>query len=195
MMYRNFEHGPDFGRAPLDPLCAPNERRGRRGGGRGHGRGHHHGGGPFGDFTGRVRRGDMRALLLAGLLDGPAHGYELMQRLEERTGGRWRPSPGSVYPMLQQLEDEALATQSEQDGRKVYSLTDAGREEADPNIVEQIMGDGGDDVAAIKALMGELKPLHLAARQIAMSRDTALNERAAKIVRDARQKLYGLLAE
>jgi len=192
MKYRNDEHGPDFGHAPFDPLRAPNERR-RRLGGRGHGgRGHHHGGGPS---EGRVRRGDMRGLLLAGLLDGPAHGYELMQRLEERTGGRWRPSPGSVYPMLQQLEDEGLATQSEQAGRKVYSLTDAAREEADPDIVEQIMGDSGDDIAAIKALMGELKPLHLAARQIAQSRDAALNERAAEIVRDARQKLYRLLAE
>ena len=58
---------------------------------------------------GRMRRGDIRTAVLAILAEGPGHGYEVMQRLEEKTNGGWRPSPGSVYPTLQLLEDEGLA--------------------------------------------------------------------------------------
>ena len=82
----------------------------------GHGRGRH-----------RVRRGDVRSAILALLDDRPMHGYEMIQELEERTGGRWTPSAGSIYPTLQLLEDEGLVTAEEVDGRKVYSLTDSGR--------------------------------------------------------------------
>jgi DNA-binding PadR family transcriptional regulator len=191
---------------------APGERRRRAGGpdfigrefggrgrGRGH-RGHDHGphggghGGPFGGpFSGRVRRGDLRGLLLAGLLDGPAHGYELMQRLEERTGGRWRPSAGSVYPVLQQLEDEGLATQAEADGRKVYELTEAGREQADPAVFEQFTADGaGSD---IRQLMVELKQLAGAVKQIAITADPEVITPATEAVRTARKALYKILAE
>jgi len=77
-----------------------------------------------------MRRGDTRRALLAALLDGPGHGYELMGRLEARSGGMWRPSPGSVYPTLQLLEDEGLVHAEERDGTRVYDLTDAGREKA-----------------------------------------------------------------
>ena len=87
--------------------------------GRGHGRGRH-----------RVRRGDVRSAILALLDDRPMHGYEMIQELEERTGGRWTPSAGSIYPTLQLLEDEGLVTPEEVEGRKVYSLTDAGKEAA-----------------------------------------------------------------
>ena len=74
----------------------------------GHGRGRH-----------RVRRGDVRSAVLALLDDRPMHGYEMIQELEERTGGRWTPSAGSIYPTLQLLEDEGLVTAEEVDGRKV----------------------------------------------------------------------------
>ena len=100
-------------------------QRGRRGfrggremrGGRGPGRGRH-----------RVRRGDVRSAILALLDDRPMHGYEMIQELEERTGGRWSPSAGSIYPTLQLLEDEGLVKGDEVDDRKVYALTDSGRE-------------------------------------------------------------------
>lgn len=141
-----------------------------------------------------MRRGDTRALLLAGLLDGAAHGYELMQLLEQRSGGRWRPSPGSVYPQLQQLEDEGLVTGSTADGRKVYELTDAGREEADPAALDRLAEDDatGD---AHRALHQEVDQLHLAARQVGAVGDIGQVEQAAAVVRAARQSLYRLLAD
>ena len=86
-------------------------RHGHREKGMGREYGHGGHGGPPRGRGGRMRRGDTRYALLSALTDGPGHGYELIQRLEERTGGRWKPSPGSVYPTLQLLADydEALA--------------------------------------------------------------------------------------
>ncbi len=171
------------------------ERRARTGGGRGRGHGGHgHGPGGFGQFEGRMRRGAMRGLLLAGLLDGPAHGYELMSRLEERTGGSWRPSPGSVYPMLQQLEDEGLVKLSEQDGRKTYELTEQGRSEADP----EVLGDFAENTAAgadKRAVAMEMKQLHLAIRQVLSAGEDTQFAQATTIMHEARQQLYRLLAD
>src|SRR3954453_19138038 len=82
-------------------------------GGRGPGRGRH-----------RVRRGDVRSAILALLDDRPMHGYEMIQELEERTGGRWSPRAGSLYPTLRLVGDEGLVSAEEVNGRKVYSLTD-----------------------------------------------------------------------
>src|SRR5437588_10911522 len=70
----------------------------------------------FGGGRGRKRRGDVRAALLLLLAEEPRNGYQLMQAIEERSGGRWRPSPGSIYPSLAQLEDEGLVVASERDG-------------------------------------------------------------------------------
>ncbi len=78
---------------------------------------------------GFFRAGEVRLALLSLLADGPAHGYELMKRLEQRSGGTYQASAGTVYPVLQQLEDEGLATSSFTDGKKVYEITNAGREE------------------------------------------------------------------
>jgi DNA-binding PadR family transcriptional regulator len=75
------------------------------------------------------RQGEVRLALLSLLQDEPAHGYELMKRLEERSGGMYRASAGTIYPVLQQLEDEGLVRIQEEDGKKVYHLTDAGRDE------------------------------------------------------------------
>src|SRR5690242_5680234 len=76
----------------------------------------------------RRRRGDVRYAILDALAERPMHGYEIMSWLEERSGGRWRPSPGSVYPTLQLLEDEGLVAGSDEGGRRVFALTDAGRQ-------------------------------------------------------------------
>ena len=73
-----------------------------------------------------MARGDIRRAILSALQEGPAHGYAVMRRLEEMSGGLWRPSPGSVYPHLQMLEDEGMVGSSEQDGTRVFHLTDAG---------------------------------------------------------------------
>jgi DNA-binding PadR family transcriptional regulator len=74
-------------------------------------------------------QGEVRLALLSLLQDSPAHGYELMKRLEERSGGMYRASAGTVYPVLQQLEDEGLVRSEDVGGKKTYHLTDAGREE------------------------------------------------------------------
>jgi DNA-binding PadR family transcriptional regulator len=73
--------------------------------------------------------GEMRLALLSLLGDGPKHGYQLMKDLEDRSGGLYKASAGSIYPTLQQLEDEDLIRSEQQDGKRVYSLTDAGRAE------------------------------------------------------------------
>jgi DNA-binding PadR family transcriptional regulator len=78
----------------------------------------------------RVRRGNVRAAILTLLLERPMHGYEMMQELESRTDGVWRPSAGSIYPTLQMLEDEGLVKSEEIGDRRRYSLTDVGRAQA-----------------------------------------------------------------
>src|SRR5215217_8903164 len=108
--------------------------------GRHPGRHHHHHqdagfGRAFGGFgrgwggPRRARRGDVRIALLRIVSERPMHGYDLIKELEERSGGMWRPSPGSIYPTLQLLEEEGLVRGEEQDGKRVYSITDAGKTE------------------------------------------------------------------
>ena len=94
------------------------EMRGR------HGRGAWHGS-PWGGR--RARRGDVRTALLTMLAERPMHGYDLIRELENRSGGAWRPSPGSIYPTLQMLEEEGLIAGQDQDGKRVFTLTDTGR--------------------------------------------------------------------
>jgi DNA-binding PadR family transcriptional regulator len=153
-------------------------------GGRGHGRGRH-----------RVRRGDVRSAILALLDDRPMHGYEMIQELEERTGGRWRPSAGSIYPTLQLLEDEGLATAEEVDGRKVYSLTDSGKKEAPERTEGQRPWEEGDEDSPRFEVRSELFRTIGAAKQVARGDDDEQMAKAAEILKDARKKLYGILAE
>src|SRR5687767_15997647 len=80
----------------------------------------------FGCDTPRVRRGDMKYLLLEILKEGPRHGYEIINNLEGKFRG-YRPSPGSVYPTLQMLEEGGFLTSEQVEGKKVYTITDAGR--------------------------------------------------------------------
>jgi len=153
-------------------------------GGRGHGRGRH-----------RVRRGDVRSAILALLDDRPMHGYEMIQELEERTAGCWRPSAGSIYPTLQLLEDEGLATAEEVDGRKVYSLTDSGKKEAPERTEGQRPWEEGDEDSPRFEVRSELFRTIGAAKQVARGDDDEQMAKAAEILKDARKKLYGILAE
>jgi DNA-binding PadR family transcriptional regulator len=132
------------------------------------------------------------------LAEGPGHGYDVIQRLEDKTGGAWRPSPGSVYPTLQLLADEGLAQSVERDGKRVYELTDSGRAETERRI-EEAGGtpwelETGDD-ANLGELRDNLRQLHTATRQVAATGRPDQVERAVAIVRDARKQLYGMLAE
>lgn len=77
----------------------------------------------------RAERGEIRYLILDAVKDGPRHGYDIIQTIEKRAGGGYRPSPGTVYPTLQMLEEMGQVTASEAEGRRVYTITDAGRAE------------------------------------------------------------------
>ena len=153
-------------------------------GGRGYGRGRH-----------RVRRGDVRSAVLALLDDRPMHGYEVITELEERTGGRWRPSAGSIYPTLQLLEDEKLVTAEEVEGRKVYSLTEAGQEAAPDRTDEARPWEEGDEDSPRFEARRELFRLIGAAKQLGRADDDEQLTKAAEILKKARRELYGILAE
>ena len=84
--------------------------------------------------------GEVRLAILSLLAEGPKHGYQLMKEMKDRSGGMYSASAGSIYPTLQQLEDEGLIEAAQASGKRVYSLTEAGRKELekDPEIVRQI---------------------------------------------------------
>lgn len=135
----------------------------------------------------------MRFALLAALQDGPAHGYELIQRLEERTGGRWKPSPGSVYPTLQLLEEAGLVTAGQQDDKRVYTISDAGTAALQERLADgtppwMSPGEGGD----LRQAVGQLV---MAAKQVGMAGNADHVQQATAIITEARRKLYQLLAE
>lgn len=146
-----------------------------------------------------MRRGDIRTALLAVLAEGPGHGYELIRRLEEKSDGAWRPSPGSVYPTLQLLEDEGLVTASERDGKRTFEITDAGRTEAEERLADtggtppwESMGRGGRPSGDLRESIGQLM---LATKQLAGVGTPEQVERAVAILKDARKQLYAILAE
>src|SRR2546421_8802153 len=127
--------------------------------------GRHFGGGPmfeppFGGGRGRRRRGDVRLALLLLLAEEPRNGYQLMQTIEDRSDGRWRPSPGSVYPTLAQLEDEGLIRSVERDGTKLFELTDSGREHLAGRDEEVAPWEGDEDPETVADLKSEIKRLH-----------------------------------
>jgi DNA-binding PadR family transcriptional regulator len=178
---------------------------------RGRGR-HRHGppfgrGGPFGPFFlspggfprgPRARRGDVRAAALLLLAEEPRNGYQIMQEIEQRSGGAWRPSPGSVYPALAQLEDEGLVQLEEREGRRTYSLTEAGRtyvEERRGELVapwEEMSDSVDDDVAS---LFKEMRQVGMAAGQIGHMGTAHQITEARSVLANARRALYSLLAE
>lgn len=115
------------------------------------------------DSFGRsVRRGDMGLVLLTALLSRPMHGYELIKVLEEKSHGTWRPSPGSVYPTLQLLEEQDFVTSSQQNGKKVYAITDLGRQETtkrQPQAPSECTTIDFEKVADLRAATVELMAL------------------------------------
>jgi DNA-binding PadR family transcriptional regulator len=152
-------------------------------------------GGPFGGGRGRRRRGDVRTALLMLLGDEPRNGYQLMQAIEELSGGRWRPSPGAVYPSLAQLEDEGLIRAVERDGTKLFELTDAGRQhlaerhDAAPPWADEEQPSGFGDMKA------QIKQLHVAAMQVIHAGSADQLARATETLAEARRALYRILAE
>jgi DNA-binding PadR family transcriptional regulator len=200
----------------------PRDSRERRGGSRGHGRDRGRRGGPFpggppfefamrggpfgpprfGGRGPRVRRGDVRAAILDLLSEGQSwNGYQMIQEIGERTQGVWRPSAGSVYPALAQLEDETLiSTQRDEsgDGRtRMYTLTDEGRayvaEHADELKASWDAVTGSVDAAEVQ-LRDTIRQVIVAVTQVTQAGSAAQVQQASKILTDTRRALYRILA-
>jgi DNA-binding PadR family transcriptional regulator len=152
---------------------------------------------PFGGGRGRARRGDVRLALLLLLAEEPRNGYQLMQEIEERSGGRWRPSPGSVYPTLAQLEDEGLIRATEREGSKLFELTDAGRAHLEERTDAPAPWELGDDpdVHAATELRGLIVQVAKAASQVMQVGDDSQKARAVETLAETRRALYRILAE
>jgi DNA-binding PadR family transcriptional regulator len=158
--------------------------------------------GPFGGGPGgrgrRARRGDVRAAALLLLDEEPRNGYQLMQEIEERSGGAWRPSPGSIYPALSQLEDEGLVRSDESAGRRAFQLTDDGRAYVEEHREalgvpwDDASGDLPEGLIELRKLMVQLG---MATMQVAQAGDETQTAEARKILEDARKALYGILAD
>ncbi|WP_431950333.1 PadR family transcriptional regulator [Actinacidiphila sp. bgisy167] len=170
--------GPPFGGGPWGPGPWHGGRGGR--------------GGP----RGRARRGDVRASILALLSDRPMHGYEMIQEIAERSGGAWKPSPGSVYPTLQLLEDEGLISSASEGGKKLFTLTEAGRGEAEagPDAPWEEAG-RGIDWEAMNEIRKAGAGLVDAFRQVWATGTPEQRDKALAVVNEARKKLYLILAD
>ena len=171
------------------------EGRGRGGPGPcGHGGHGPHGHGPWS----RARRGNVRAAILSVLAEEPMHGYQIMQQLEERSGGMWRPSPGSVYPTLQLLEDQGFIKGEEVEGRRVFALTEAGKTEAEASKERHGApwessehGDQGPRFKLRKAVF----QIGAAVKQIGTTGSSEQVDATLEILAETRKRIYALLAE
>jgi DNA-binding PadR family transcriptional regulator len=206
-MHAHAIHGR-WGGHPFDPRAAWLSLMSGGGHGR-HRHGRRHGGpgfggppfGPFGPGFGRggprARRGDVRAAMLVLLGEEPRNGYGLMQEIERRSGGAWRPSPGSVYPALQQLEDEGLVRAQESGGRRLFELTEDGRAYVEQQREElgtpwEEVGGGGPHAAELRGL---IFGVGAAVMQVVQAGTEEQVEAAGKVLEDARRALYRILAE
>lgn len=172
-----------------------NSRRRRRGPG-GHGR---RGGGPSrGRGRERARRGAVAEGVLLVLAErSPLHGYELIAELEERSDGRWRPSPGSMYPALGRLEEKGLivgTTSDDDDSKRFYELTDDGREwvaRRDPDApVPWGEGETGPS-GGLRPLVAEVIS---ATKQIGRFGDDEQRAAATEVLQNTKAELYRILA-
>ena len=144
----------------------------------------------------RAGKGEVRAAVIALLAERPMHGYQIIREIEERSGGSWKPSAGSVYPTLQLLADEGSIRAEESNGRKIYSLTDAGREEAadhhgaapwDPAAPNSGTGFASLPKAGID--------LAQAAAQVGRTGSPDQVQQAVAVLAEARRRLYAILAQ
>ncbi|MCL2769333.1 MAG: PadR family transcriptional regulator [Solirubrobacterales bacterium] len=160
-------------------------------------------GGPGGPGGGRhwrahkARRGDIRMAALLLLAEEPRNGYQIMQEVQERSGGVWRPSPGSVYPALSQLEDEGLIRSDDTAGRRLFDLTDQGRAYVEERSSETppweaIGGDSGERVAELGTLVREVASAFV---QVVRGGNEEQLAQAREVLVGARRALYRILAD
>ncbi len=146
----------------------------------------------------RSRRGDVRAAILLLLEEEPRNGYQVMQELESRSDGMWRPSPGSVYPALQLLADEGLVRSEARDGGNVFELTDTGRKHVEEH--REKLGTPWEQAGAempegMRELGGLLGQVAIATRQVMHAGTVAQAKEASEILANTRRALYRILAE
>jgi DNA-binding PadR family transcriptional regulator len=177
--------GPDFGFGGPGPFGGPFGPG--FGGPRGRGRG-----------RGRAGRGDVRLAIVSLLSEAPRNGYQIIQEINERTGGLWRVRSGSVYPAIAQLEDEGLIEPTDGEGRKLFALTEPGRQYAEQNgeQLAQLWEMGAEDsrfgeFLRYRELVGQLIS---ATRQVNEVGSPAQREEAKQVLIKARQALYKILA-
>jgi DNA-binding PadR family transcriptional regulator len=146
----------------------------------------------------KVKKGDVRAAALALLTEGPRNGYQIIQEIAERSQGIWRPRPGSVYPALQQLEDEGLVRSDEDGGRRTYHLAEAGfahlreRREGAADPWEEVADSVSEEMVDLHRLLAQVG---MAMRQVMVAGTPGQRDDARKILADTRRALYRLLAE
>jgi DNA-binding PadR family transcriptional regulator len=150
-----------------------------------------------GQFPGRpkVSRGDVRAAILRLLAEEPMHGYQIMSELSSRTDGMWQASPGSIYPTLNQLEDEDLVRAEERDGKKVYALTDDGRTKVESSDDEAPWDRFSSPYSSgLMALRDAGFQLGAAVMQVARAGSDDQAARAREVLDEARRRIYEILA-
>ena len=143
----------------------------------------------------RVGKGEVRAAVLTLLLEQPMHGYQIIREIEDRSGGTWKPSAGSVYPTLQLLADEGLITAEETNGRKIYSLTEAGHVVASAETSspwESASSSAGSRHTALPKAGIELAQ---ATAQLNRTGTPEQVQQAVDILNDARRRIYSILAQ
>ena len=153
--------------------------------------------GPHRGGSGRARRGDVRLALMRLLAEEPRNGYRLIQEIEERSEGLWRPSPGSVYPTLARLKDEGLIHSTGTEQARRFEITDAGRESLeshayDPSPWQPASEDTENPLTTVALLVMEIGK---AAFHVASAGDRAQGEHARVLLADTHRALYRILAE
>lgn len=159
-------------------------------------------GGDWGDEP-RTRRGDIKFILLELLAERPQHGYELMKELEARRGGFRRPSPGSVYPTLQMLEEGGYLISEETEGKRVYTITDRGRQYLNDRLNDRSQPIGskldrrfmGNKPAELIELRKTLTELNDAVTQVARSGNLEQANRVREMLAQVKREIYKLLSE
>ncbi|GLZ78788.1 hypothetical protein Afil01_35950 [Actinorhabdospora filicis] len=146
----------------------------------------------------RMRRGDVRSAILGLLTEEPRNGYQLIQELASRSGGMWRPSPGSIYPALQQMEDEGLVRAVDIDGKRTFELTEAGNRYAAENPDrlrgpwDNLQSNVDDEAVEYRRLVGQVVT---AAEQVATAGGPTQIDKARALLAETRRGLYRILAE
>ena len=140
----------------------------------------------------RMRRGDIKYLLLEALAERPMHGYDIMRELEERHEGRYRPSAGSVYPTLQMLEDGGFLKSETVDGKRVYSITDAGQRMLDER--GEVAGEEPEETSGWRDIRAAAKGLAIAVHQGLSNEDPEIRKRVLATIDNTRKAIYKILA-